>query len=70
MAFLSFIGKKNNEEEVSEAFEERNVETREERNKDADKRAELSKAISVSSDNAASVSKTVGKLSQGMNEVS
>ncbi|MBR5356335.1 MAG: hypothetical protein IK121_05385 [Lachnospiraceae bacterium] len=70
MAFLSFIGKKNNEEEVSEAFEERNVETREERNNDADKKAELSKAISVSSDNAASVSKTVGKLSQGMNEVS
>ncbi len=70
MAFLSFIGKKNNDEEVSEAVEERSVETREERNNDADKRAELNKAVTVSSDNAASVSKTVAKLSQGMNEVS
>ena len=70
MSFLSFIGKKNNDEEVSEAVEERSVETREERNNDADKRAELNKAVTVSSDNAASVSKTVAKLSQGMNEVS
>ena len=70
MAFLSFIGKKNNEEEVSSYSEEREVETVVEKNNDAERKAELNKAISVSSDNAASVSRTVGKLSQGMNEVS